>query len=174
MALGKRSLLPVTNSTVAPKRYWQVRFTHLLRYPASRCAHFHGGACDIGAFEKGAAIPPGTPFVKSTNPASDGTGVDRDANVSAKFSEGMLSSTINTQTVYLHETANPSTIVPAEVKYNKRKKKATLNPTDRLAANTQYTATVEGAGDTDGFAVKDKANNEMATDYTWSFTTGAS
>jgi hypothetical protein len=117
--------------------------------------------------------PTGMPFVKSTNPTSNAPGVDRDANISAKFSEGMLASTINTQTVYLKEAGGSSATVPAEIKYNKRKKKATLNPDSRLEANTQYTATIEGAGDTDGLAVEDKASNAMATDHTWSFTTGA-
>jgi len=31
---------------------------------------------------------------------------------------------------------------------------------------------MEGAGDTDHFAVKDRAGNEMATDHIWHFTTG--
>ena len=58
-----------------------------------------------------------------------------------------------------------------KVSYNKRKKLAILNPGVRLEPNTTYTAVVEGAGDTDGAAVEDKAGNEMATDYIWRFTT---
>ena len=38
--------------------------------------------------------PPGTPFVVSTNPADGATGVDRDANIRAKFSEKMLASSV--------------------------------------------------------------------------------
>jgi hypothetical protein len=59
------------------------------------------------------------------------------------------------------------------VSYNNRNKLAKLDPTDKLAADTTYTAIIEGAGDSDGLAVEDKAGNEMGTDYVWHFTTGA-
>ena len=41
----------------------------------------------------------------------------------------------------------------------------------KLAASTTYQLTLEGAGDTDNFAVKDLAGNEMVRDNVSSFTT---
>jgi Bacterial Ig-like domain len=58
------------------------------------------------------------------------------------------------------------------VRYNADTKTAVLNPTDPLAPNTTYTATVKGTGDGDMKAVKDTGGTLMATDYTFSFTTG--
>ncbi len=58
--------------------------------------------------------------------------------------------------------------------YNKRKKLAILNPSDRLAANTEYTVGIEGAGDCDALAVKHRGGTEMATDKIWHSTTGSS
>ena len=40
------------------------------------------------------AVGPGKPTVVSTSPADEATGVDRDANITAKFSEKMMRSTI--------------------------------------------------------------------------------
>ena len=46
-----------------------------------------------------------------------------------------------------------------------------LNPDARLAKRKKYTIRVEGAGDTDGLAVRDLASNELAQDYVKSFRT---
>jgi Bacterial Ig-like domain len=123
----------------------------------------------------------GAPFLSSTNPADNVHGVDPDANIKAKFSEKMLKSSINGQTFRLYkwyldsedvnDPGNPYK-VSASVSYNKRKKLATLNPSGRLEANIAYTFVVEGADDTDGLAVKDRADNEeMATDDIRHFST---
>ena len=116
----------------------------------------------------------------STVPANGATGVDVNANIKAKFSEAMKAKSINTGTFYL-EAGDSCTIcittttsIPATVRYNDDNKTAVLNPTDPLAANTTYTATVEGTGDGDMQAVKDRGGTAMATDYTFSFTTGGS
>ena len=63
--------------------------------------------------------------------------------------------------------------IPATVKYNADNKTAVLNPSAALAANTTYTATVEGTGDGDMKAVKNRGGTPLATDYTFSFTTGS-
>jgi hypothetical protein len=125
--------------------------------------------CDIGAFEF-------SPLrITTTTPTNGQTGVDRDANIKAKFSEKMMKSSINQQTVYLSGPGGCGDLcsvrIPASVNYNVKKKVAILNPSSRLPANT---AVVEGAGDSDSLAVKNRVGNEMAVDYTWTFTTGAS
>lgn len=134
--------------------------------------------------------PPGTPTVVSTKPADGATNVDRDANIKVKFSEKMLKSSVGDPTVglvqgnfdyddlnYDPETCPPTICEPPSValttSYNAKKKSAKVNPTGRLAANTEYTVVVEGADDFDDDAVKDKAGNEMARDHIWHFTTGA-
>jgi hypothetical protein len=51
----------------------------------------------------------------------------------------------------------------------------TLDPygttTQKLMDSTTYQLTIEGAGDTDGLAVRDLAGNELAKDNVSSFTT---
>lgn len=106
------------------------------------------------------------PVVEKTRPPDGKTGVDRDRNILVYLSEDMDRSTINDSTVYIRPT------IPAKVTYNARYDKAILNPSVRLAKNTFYTVTVEGAADTDGHAVEDEAGNPMATDYTFDFKTG--
>jgi hypothetical protein len=113
--------------------------------------------------------------VRYTSP-NGATNVALDANIKVKFSEVMKARSINTNTFYLTAPlscpACAETIVPATVRYNADTKTAVLNPTDPLQPNTTYTATVEGTGDGDMKAVKDRGGIPMATDYTFSFTTG--
>src|SRR5215212_5364407 len=139
---------------------------------------------------------PGAPTVVSTVPPNGATGVDIDANIKAKFSEAMKARSINTSTFYLlqgHFTAAnppssctkppvpPSTTpvtaacpapVAATVRYNDDTKTAILDPTASLAPCTEYTAVVEGTGDGDMKAVKDRGGTPLATDYIFYFTTG--
>src|SRR5215208_5891791 len=141
---------------------------------------------------------PGAPTVVSTVPPNGATGVDIDANIKAKFSEAMKERSINTSTFYLlqgHFTAAnppsscttppvpPSTTpvtaacpapVAATVRYNDDTKTAILDPTESLTPCTEYTAVVEGTGDGDMKAVKDRGGTPMATDYIFYFTTGSS
>jgi hypothetical protein len=146
----------------------------------------------------------GPPTVVSTvpltpvPPATSPTGVDPTLNIKAKFSEAMKERSINTSTFYLlqgHFTAanppsscttppvSPSTTpvtaacpapVAATVRYNDDTKTAILDPTESLTPCTEYTAVVEGTGDGDMKAVKDRGGTPMATDYIFYFTTGSS
>jgi Bacterial Ig-like domain len=119
------------------------------------------------------------------------TGVDPTANIKAKFSEAMKARSINTKTFYLlqgHFTAaNPPSncttgtplvtaacpaAITATVRYNADTKTAILDPTNPLVANTEYTAVIEGFGDGDHVAVKDRGGTPMARDYIFYFTTG--
>ena len=127
--------------------------------------------------------PPGTPTVVKTTPADGRMGFDRDASIKARFSEKMKKSTVNRATFHIYwgnftceQVNSPSNPPPpgfgTKVTYNDKKKIATLNPFVRLAAGTTYTVVVEGAGDDDGFAVRDRAGSAMATGKIFHFTTG--
>jgi hypothetical protein len=129
----------------------------------------------------------GAPTVRSTVPADNAINVDRNANITARFSERMLRSSISGDTVQLYRgsfTAQdlnpdpnctmdcPATPVPvgASVSYVVQKKDmkripyAVLDPTFTLEPDTPYTLLIEGAGDLDGFAVKDRAGHAMAAE----------
>src|SRR5215217_3879087 len=116
------------------------------------------------------------------------TSVDPTANIKAKFSEAMKERSINTSTFYLLEghftyeqlncTASATTVcedlpapVAATVRYNDDTKTAILNPTESLTPCTEYTAVVEGTGDGDMKAVKDRGGTPLATDYIFYFRT---
>ena len=101
------------------------------------------------------------PTVTSTSPADGETGVAIGNNLSATFSEAMDPLTITNLTFTL---ATGGTAVPGTVTY--AGVTAVLNPTSSLAFNTTYTATITTGA-------KDLAGNPLASNYVWSFTTGA-
>jgi hypothetical protein len=144
----------------------------------------------MGALASVAWAAPGAPTVVSIVPPNGATGVDPTANIKAKFSEAMKERSINTSTFYLLEghftyeqlncTASATTEcvdlpspVAATVRYNDDTKTAILNPTESLTPCTEYTAVVEGTGDGDMKAVKDRGGTPLATDYIFYFTTGS-
>src|SRR5215217_2659858 len=115
------------------------------------------------------------PTVSSVVPTGGATNVATTANAEATFSEAMDASTtdgdpstLTTSTFTLIKQGS-STPVAAQVSYDSASKKATLDPTSDLEANTTYTATIKG-GST---GVQDLAGNALAQDYTWTFTTAA-
>ncbi len=107
------------------------------------------------------------PQVTAISPASGATGVNVYADITARFSEAMISTTVSASTIELRDASN--SLVPAAVTYNAASRTATLNPSSALPASSTYTATVKG-GET---GVRDLAGNALATDTVWSFTTGA-
>lgn len=107
------------------------------------------------------------PTVTTTTPTSGATGVSISTTVQATFSEAMNAGTIGTTTFELRDPSN--NLVPATVTYNAANFTATLTPTSSLANSTVYTATIKGGSS----GVKDQANNALAADYTWSFTTAS-
>jgi hypothetical protein len=109
------------------------------------------------------------PTVTGNTPASGATGVAPSSNITVTFNEPMNATTITSSTFELRTAAN--TVVPATVSYASATRTATLDPTASLAAASTYTVTVRG-GATDP-RVKDVANNALASNFTWSFTTGA-
>jgi hypothetical protein len=70
----------------------------------------------------------------------------------------------------------PGCIIPdpeaGTVRYNADNRTAILDPTLSLLCSTEYTAVLEGAGDGDHLAVKDRGGTSMARDKIWHFTTG--
>lgn len=123
------------------------------------------GAVFMGGCQKDNDPKPGAgvaPTVTSTNPSNNATGIARNSVVEFVFSEAMDPTTINASTFMLKQGATP---VPGTVSY--ASKKATFTPTDILAVNTVYTATITtGATDLGGQA--------LAADVVKSFTTGGS
>src|SRR2546426_1742857 len=110
----------------------------------------------------GLAIPADTtaPTVTFTVPANAATGVSINGNVAAAFSKVMNPLTITPVTFTLKQGTTPvvGTVGYAGVT-------ATFTPAGNLAPLTAYTATMTTGA-------KDLAGNALATDFSWSFTTG--
>src|SRR6185436_19975547 len=101
------------------------------------------------------------PTVSFTVPANAATGVAISGSVAAAFSEAMDPLTISTVSFTLKQgtTAVTGTVGYAGVT-------ATFTPAGNLAPLTEYTATVTTGA-------RNLAGNALATDFSWSFTTGA-
>ena len=97
------------------------------------------------------------PTVVSTVPGSMATQVGLSGPITVTFSEQVAMSSM-TASAFIF---NPS--VTGTLSYSGNT--ATFTPTTALTANTTYTITVSTA-------VEDRAGNNMASPYTWSFTTG--
>ncbi len=99
------------------------------------------------------------PTVVGKTPADSASGVSVATTVTATFSEEVFG--VNPSTFTLKQGA---TVIAASVTYTPGQHLAVLDPTDQLAANTTYTATLSTSiGDVDGVGIP-------AT--TWTFTTG--
>jgi hypothetical protein len=96
------------------------------------------------------------PTVNSTSPADKATGIVSTANVSANFSEDMDRSTLTTTTFTLTKQGSTSPLA-ATVSFDSANKKATLDPTSDLEANTSYAARVTGGSS----GAKDLAGNAL-------------
>ncbi|HXM23937.1 MAG TPA: ice-binding family protein [Terriglobales bacterium] len=122
-----------------------------------------GAACSDP--DKNAATIPGVtpPTVVSVAPPNGANGACPNTIVTATFSEGMNSSTINTTTFTV--TGPLTTPVAGQVTYNASSKTAIFTPLSSLALNTLYTATITTGA-------KDLFGNALASNFVWSFTTG--
>ncbi len=107
------------------------------------------------------------PTVTAQSPAIGATGVATNTVVTATFSEAIDATTLSTTTFELRNASNA--LVPATVNYNASTRTATLTPSDSLANEATYTATIRGG--TADPRVKDLAGNALAANVTWSFTT---
>ncbi|MDR3691593.1 MAG: Ig-like domain-containing protein [Fimbriimonas sp.] len=101
------------------------------------------------------------PSVISTFPVDNQTDVGVGNNPTATFNEALNPATVTTSTFILLGPGNVA--VPSTVTYSN--KVATLAPTDALSGQTLYTAKI-----TTG--VRDVAGSPMASNFTWTFTTG--
>ena len=119
------------------------------------------------SFTTGTTADTTLPTVIATNPADLDTGVARNADIVATFSESMNPSTINDATFTLKQGYTP---VAGTVSYlDGFNGQATFDPTNDLAANTTYTAAVTTGA-------RDLAGNKTSTPgdiKKWSFTTGS-
>jgi Ice-binding-like/Bacterial Ig-like domain len=117
--------------------------------------------------QPGGAADTTAPTVASTSPLPAATAVLTTAAIQATFSEAMTPQTITAATFTL--TGPGGAAVPGSVVFDAPTKVATLHAVTSLAGNTSYLAKLQGGVG----GVTDLAGNAMASNYTWSFTTGA-
>jgi len=119
------------------------------------------------AFITGCAQPVSdttAPTVSATVPTNAATSVARNGDLSVTFSEAMDTATISASTFTL---AGPgTTAVTGVVSLSEDGLTATFNPASDLAGSTLFTATVTTGA-------HDLAGNALASNYAWTFTTGA-
>jgi len=115
----------------------------------------------IWSFTTGAAPDTTLPTVSSVIPVNAATGAATNTEIVASFSETMSSSTLNSSTFTLMQGTTP---VAGTVSYVGAT--AIFRPLSNLAPNTTYTATIKTGA-------QDMAGNALATDFVWSFTSGA-
>jgi hypothetical protein len=112
----------------------------------------------------------GAPTVVRSVPPNGATDVPLDANIKVKFSEAMKDRSINTNTFDFYDCV-ACTEEPFTIRYNSSTRTAILDPTEPMNPNEMYFVFVEGTGDGDKKAVKDRGGTPLATDYTFTFTT---
>jgi hypothetical protein len=101
------------------------------------------------------------PTVSSVSPTSNATTVAVNSPVTATFSDYMASSSITTSNFYLKDSS--SNTITSSVSYSGLT--ATLTPSSNLSENSTISATLTTN-------VTDLAGNGLASNYSWSFTTG--
>jgi hypothetical protein len=126
--------------------------------------------CGLSAFSQ-TTVASGlfAPTVSFTVPANGATGVAINEKIAVTFSEAMDPSTITRATFTLMRRSNEEgedegEEVAGTVRY--AGVTATFTPARNLAPNTAYTARVRRRA-------RDLEGNELASDFVWSFTTGA-
>jgi hypothetical protein len=100
------------------------------------------------------------PAVTSSDPANGATGIAVTSIISATFNTPMDAASITSSGFTLK---NGSSLIPAVISYNGTT--ASLTPSHHLPPNTLCTATIT--------AVKSAAGKTIASDFKWTFTTGA-
>ena len=118
----------------------------------------------VWSFTTAASIVAIPPTVTSTIPANLATNVPLNQIVSATFSKAMNPATINSTTFTL--TGPGTTPVSGLVAYAAVGNTLTFTPTANLVASTLYTATITTGA-------QDLAGTGLASNYVWTFTSGA-
>lgn len=113
----------------------------------------------VWSFTTGATSDITAPTVSFTAPANGATGVARNQKIAATFSEAM--NPLTTVTFTLQQGTTPVSCTVSNLGLI-----AILTPASDLAATTTYTATITTGA-------TDLAGNALASDFVWSFTTGA-
>ncbi|MBE0605157.1 MAG: chitobiase/beta-hexosaminidase C-terminal domain-containing protein, partial [Deltaproteobacteria bacterium] len=132
--------------------------TTTLRYRGDATIILTGGTASLTIQMYSDVTPPS---VLSVSPVSGATGVAVSSPVTVTFSEAMEAATVTAATFTV---SAGGTSVPGTVGYSGTT--ATFTPTGNLDTSTSYTAMVTTGAE-------DLAGNAIASDYTWSFTTGA-
>ena len=139
------------------KRNWYQRLFSITSFMILLFTVFSGGC-------KKVVEEPGLigicPVVVSTDPAAGAINITTNKKISATFNEAMNPSSINTSTFLLYQGTNQ---VLGTVTYTGMT--ATFTPSNPLAGNTVYTATITTAA-------KDPAKTSMVANYVWNFNTG--
>jgi hypothetical protein len=104
------------------------------------------------------------PVVVTSAPANLATGLCPDTLLVATFSQAMNPATINTTTFTLTSPDTPGVAVAGAVTYNPADYTATFTPTQPLAGDTAYTATITTGA-------QDLGDDSPATNYIWTFST---
>ena len=105
------------------------------------------------------------PTVTTTVPAGGATGVNVANALTATFSQPMNSATLTGSTFTL--TGPGNTAVSGLISYNTGTSTVTFTPSASLAYNASYTATITTGA-------QSSAGATLASNYVWTFTTGAS
>jgi hypothetical protein len=121
----------------------------------------------VWSFTTGAATDTLPPTVSSESPLNHAVAVTTTSKISVIFSETMDPATITTANF---KVAGPNaTTVSGTVAYSGTTATFTPNPPTDLASGSTFTATISSGAQ----GVKDLAGNALASDFVWSFTTGA-
>jgi hypothetical protein len=166
--MGGGPSFPITFTTTAPSTsgaytYQAAWFGNL--YDSNNTTAANHGEVRAASFNVTVSAPADTtpPTVSSTAPANNATNVNPGTAVTATFSEAVTNVTTSTFTLRAN---GAGTNVSGSVSMNGAGTTATFTPSSALANSTTYTATV-----TTG--VRDAANNALASNFTWTFTTAA-
>jgi hypothetical protein len=116
------------------------------------------------------ADPSDAPQVLSTTPAPGAIDVPTNTALTVTFSEPLDSTSVNTSTVQLFDTAD--NLVPVTVSYTPGSFSFTITPTQELLPGQAYTVVLRGGDSLP--RILDTTGTPPAVDYTWSFTTAQS